>query len=174
MTVFFIVILHAENQTSPSSKFSSPLESFGIQRFQKREEAIPFTLKDLNGNQVSLSDFRGKPILLFFWATWCPSCKEDLPLLEKFSIGKRDQMTFLLITVDGERAVRKIINENKVTLPVLLDLKEKVMDYYRAWGWYPQTFLIDREGILVGKIIGQRDWSASEAWSAIKEIFSLH
>jgi hypothetical protein len=98
-----------------------------------------------------------------------------MPILEKFSQGKRDQLTILLIAVDGERkrAVQTIVDKNKVTLPVLLLLKEKVMDQYEVRGWLPLTFLVDQEGMLVGKIIGQRDWSSAEAWSCMKELFSL-
>ena len=84
-------------------------------------------------------------------------------------------MTILLITIDGERkrAAQKIVGKNKITLPVLLLLKEKVMDQYGVRGWVPQTYLVDQEGMLVGKIIGQRDWSSAEAWSCMKELFSL-
>jgi len=52
-------------------------------------------------------------------------------------------------------------------------LKEKVMDHYGVRGWVPLTFLIDREGMLVGKIVGQRDWCSPEAWSCLKELFEL-
>jgi hypothetical protein len=84
-------------------------------------------------------------------------------------------LTFLLITIDGERkrAAQKVIDQNKITLPVLLLLKEKTMDQYGVRGWIPQTYLVDQEGMLVGKIIGQRDWSSAEAWSCMKELFNL-
>jgi len=84
-------------------------------------------------------------------------------------------LTILLITIDGERkrAAEKVINQNKITLPTLLLLKEKTMDQYGVSGWMPQIFLVDQEGMLVGKIIGQRDWSSPGAWSCIKELFSL-
>jgi cytochrome c biogenesis protein CcmG, thiol:disulfide interchange protein DsbE len=163
-------------RTASSSQPDTPsCHSFGVQRFQERKEAPAFSLNSLDGKQVSLSDFRGKPVLLTFWATWCASCKEDIPLLEKFFTGKRDQLAILLITIDGERkkTAQKIINENKITLPVALLLKEKVMDHYMVRGWVPQTFLIDREGMLVGKIVGQRDWCSPEAWSCLKELFEL-
>ncbi len=81
----------------------------------------------------------------------------------------------VLIAIDGERkrAVQTIVNKNKITLPVLLLLKEKVMDQYGVRGWVPQTYLVDQDGMLVGKIIGQRDWSSPEAWSCMKELFGL-
>jgi thiol-disulfide isomerase/thioredoxin len=160
---------------SPTQPEYPSCSSFGVQRFQEKKEAPPFCLNSLDGKPIALSDFRGKPVLITFWATWCPSCKEELPILEKFSIGKRDQLVILLIVIDGERkrAAQKVVNENKITLPVLLLLKEKCMDQYGVRGWVPQTFLIDREGMLVGKIVGPRDWSAPEAWSCLKELFSL-
>ena len=114
-------------------------------------------------------------LLNLFWATWCTSCKEEIPLLEKFYVAKKDQLAILLITIDGERkkAAQKIADQNKVTVPVLLLLKEKVMDQYGVRGWVPQTFLIDQEGMLAGKIVGQRDWCSPEAWSCLKEFFEL-
>jgi peroxiredoxin len=167
--------LQVGRTASPSQPDSSSCSSFGVQRFQEKKEAPAFSLNSLDGKQVSLSDFKGKPVLLTFWATWCVSCKEEMPLLEKFFAGKRDQLAILLITIDGERkkAAQKVISENKITLPVLLLLKEKVMDHYMVRGWVPQTFLIDREGVLVGKIVGQRDWCSPEAWSCLKELFEL-
>ena len=153
----------------------SPCNSFGIQRFPEGKVAPVFSLNSLDGKQVSLSEFKGKPVLITFWATWCDSCKDELPVLDKFSVGKRDQLVFLLIAIDGERkkAVQKIVNERKITLPVLLLLKEKVMDQYGVRGWVPQTFIIDREGRLIGKTIGERDWRSPEAWSCLKELFEL-
>jgi len=170
-----IAFLQVGRAASPSQPECPSCNSFGVQRFQEKKQAPSFTLKNLYGDQASLSDLKGKPVLVVFWATWCESCKEELPVLEKFSIGKRDQLAILLIAVDGERkkAVQKIVNENKITLPVLLLLKEKVMDQYGVRGWVPQTFVINQQGMLVGKIVGQRDWSSSDAWSCLKELFEL-
>jgi peroxiredoxin len=175
IATLLIPFLQVGRAASPSQPECPSCNSFGVQRFQEKKEAPAFSLKSLDGKQVSLSDFRGKPVLITFWATWCASCKEEIPLLEKFFVAKKDQLAILLIAIDGERKrkVQQIINENKVTLPVLLLLKEKVMDQYGVRGWVPQTFLVDREGMLVGKIVGQRDWCSPEAWSCIKELFEL-
>jgi peroxiredoxin len=175
IATLLIPFLQVGRAASPSQPECPSCNSFGVQRFQEKKEAPAFSLKSLDGKQVSLSDFRGKPVLITFWATWCASCKEEIPLLEKFCVAKKDQLAILLIAIDGERKrkVQQIINENKVTLPVLLLLKEKVMDQYGVRGWVPQTFLVDREGMLVGKIVGQRDWCTPEAWSCLKELFGL-
>lgn len=174
MALFIVPLLHSKDLSS-SLKDSSACDTFGIQRFEEKKIAPPFTLKSLEGNTIALSDFKGKPLLLTFWATWCPTCREELPLLEKLSGGQRDQLAIVLIAIDGEREkkVRKIINENKITLPVALLLKEKMMDSYGIKGWVPITILIDATGLIVGKTVGEKDWSSPEAWSAIKEIFSL-
>ncbi len=175
MATLFAPCLQIGRAASPAQPECPSCNSFGVQRSQERKQAPSFSLRGLDGNQVSLSDFRGKPVLITFWATWCESCKEEMPILEKFSQGKRDQLAILLITIDGERkrAVQTVADKNKLTLPVLLLLKEKVMDQYGVRGWVPQTYLVDQEGVLVGKIIGQRDWSSAEAWSCMKELFSL-
>ncbi len=175
MTTVLIPCLQGVRAVSPSQSECPSCNSFGVQRIHGKKEAPAFSLKRLDGKQVSISDFRGKPVLIVFWATWCDSCKEEMPVLEKFYQGKTDQLTILFITIDGERksAAQKVINQNKITLPVLLLLKEKTMDDYGVRGWVPQTFLVDQEGMLVGKIVGQRDWSSAEAWSCMKELFSL-
>jgi peroxiredoxin len=176
MPIMLIFCLRVVRAASPSQPEYPSCDSFGIQRSQEKTGAPAFSLKGLDGKQVSLSDFKGKPVLIVFWATWWSSCREELLALEKFFQGKRDPLTILLITIDGERkrAAQKVINQNKITLPVLLLLKERTMDQYGVRGWMPQTFLVDQEGMLVGKIIGQRDWSSPGAWSCMKELFGLH
>ena len=176
VNVFSIAIPRAEG-TPPAVREDCPsCSSFGVQRFPEKKEAPAFSLKGLDGKTVSLSDFRGKPVLLVFWATWCPTCREGINLLEKFSIGKKDQFAILLLTIDGEREKRaeRIIKEDHITLPVLLIVKEKILDHYGVRGWIPLIFLVDREGLMVGKVIGERDWSSQQAWSVLKELFSLN
>lgn len=155
---------------------ASPCESFGIQTFLNKKEAPSFSLKDLNGKQVSLNDYSGRPLMVFFWASWCPSCKEDLPLLEKFfgQQGGGSQFNLLTIAIDGEKEkrIKSIIKDQRITLPVLLDLKEKVA---RSYGvkMVPTAFLISEERYVKGIIVGQRDWCAPEAHMAIREVFNL-
>ena len=175
MATLLIPCLQSGRAASPSQPECPSCSSFGVQRPQEKKQAPAFTLNSLDGKQISLSDFKGRPVLITFWATWCESCKEEMPQLEKFSQGKREQLTILFITIDGERkrSAQSIVDKNKITLPVLLLLKEKVMDQYGVRGWVPQTYLVDQEGSLVGKIIGQRDWCSADAWSCMKELFNL-
>ena len=175
IVTFFPPVLQMGRAASSSQPDTPSCQSFGIQRFQEKKEAPAFSLMGLDGKPISLSDFKGKSVLITFWATWCDSCKEELPIFEKFLVGKKDQLAILLIAIDGQRKkkVQQIVNENKLTLPVLLLLKEKVMDQYGVRGIVPLTFLVDQKGILLGKIVGPRDWCSPEAWSCLKEFFEL-
>ena len=150
-------------------------EDFGMQLFPGKKEAPPFTLKSMDGTQVTLDQLRGKPVILFFWGTWCDSCKEDIVLIQKFAEGKRDLITFYTVVVDGEREKRaqQIMAKLKVNLPSLLIYKEKVIDAYEI-RMIPTTYVIDQDGFLLGRSIGPRDWSKPQAWSAVKEILSIH
>lgn len=158
----------------PLRTVAHPDDSFGIQRFEVKWEAPPFSLKSLDGNQIALNDLRGKPIMLTFWATWCGSCTDEIPVIDKFSAGKRNQLTILTAAIDGEREkkIERFVKGKKITLPVLLDVKEKIARTYRVT-MIPTTFLIDRDGLIVGMIRGERDWSSQDAWPAIQEILSL-
>ncbi|MCX8118431.1 MAG: TlpA family protein disulfide reductase [Desulfobacterota bacterium] len=158
---------------SRANSKTNPCENFGIHRLKK--EPPPFSLKSLEGKEVSLKDYKGKPVLLFFWGSWCQACKEDLALLEKFGGRSNLQMEILTIAVDGEkeRRIRSIVKEYRITLPVLLDQKEKTA---RAYGvrMIPTAYLINQEGWMEGMIVGQREWHSSEAQLAIREALGLH
>jgi peroxiredoxin len=174
VAAFLIPSLWGEIPVTPGQRDYPSCEAFGVQRFEVRKEAPPFSLKNLDEKLTSLSDFRGKPVLMIFWAAWCPSCREEIPVIEKHFSGRQDQVAILLLAIDGdkEKRVRRYVQKEKITLPVLLDAREKVA---RTFGvtFIPVVFLIDREGGVIGKIVGERDWSSPKAWSAIQEIFGL-
>jgi len=165
---FLITSSHAAQTDFPACS------AFGVQRFQEKKAAHPFSLKMLDGKQVSLGDFKGKPVLFLFWASWCESCRDEIGHIEKFSQGKKDPLPIVLVAIDGEneKRIQRIIKEKKITLPVLLDVKEKTA---RAFGvrMVPTVFLINPEGNTAGMIVGPRDWNSPEAWSSIKELFGL-
>ncbi len=172
---FFLAVQPLQAQmTSPSLQKASICESFGIQRFNARKEPPPFSLKDLNGKQVSMSHYKRKPLLLFFWGSFCLACKEDLVLLEKIFERNRGEFEILTIAIDGEKEkkVRKVVKEYRITLPVLLDQKEQVARTYGV-RMIPTAFLINRLGWMEGAVIGQRDWCSQEALAAIRELLDL-
>ncbi len=133
------------------------------------KRAPDFSLTDLHGGKIGLKQFRGKIILLNFWATWCGPCKEEMPFLETLHRQFKEK-DFVLLTVsvdyEGARPVQEFINKQGYTFPVLLDPKSEVLDLYEVKG-IPTTFLIDKKGKMIGRAIGPRDWKCQEAISLI-------
>lgn len=102
----------------------------------------------------SLSDFRGKPVVINFWATWCTPCKEEMPLLEEFYNRYPNQMVIIGINSGEDKAtVDQFLGSQKITFPILLDLDGNVSDEYFVKN-FPMTFFIDKDGILRAQHIG--------------------
>lgn len=119
------------------------------------EKAIDFTLKDLNGNKVSLSDFKGKNVYLNFFATWCPPCRAEMPDIEKMYQKYKDK-DFVVLAVDlGEDrdTVKNFIEKNKFSFNVLLDSDQSVGEKYNISA-IPVSVFIDKKGNVVAKKVG--------------------
>lgn len=139
---------------------------------QKPVQAPDFTLSALDGKKVSLKDFKGKAVFLNFWATWCPPCTIEMPSME--SLHKRFKDKGLVVIAvnseEDEKKVGKFIKKKGYTFLVLLDRDGSVSsDSYRAIG-FPTTYLIDRQGMVVGKAEGAREWDSKESFRLIEEI----
>lgn len=120
-----------------------------------KEKAIDFKLKDLNGKEVSLSDFKGKKVLLNFWATWCPPCKAEMPDLENLYQENKDSDLVILAVNIGEdkETVQSFINKNRYNFNVLLDTDQGVAIDYNIVS-IPTSYFIDKEGNIVSKKVG--------------------
>jgi len=126
--------------------------------------APPFALRDLEGRPARLEDYRGRVVLLNFWATWCAPCREEMPAIQALA-RELDRQGLVVLAVnyqEGEAAVREFARETAVSVPVLLDPDGAVTRRYRVTV-LPTTVLIDRQGALVGTVLGFRDWAAPGA-----------
>jgi len=119
--------------------------------------APAFTLVDLNGKKVSLADFKGKPVVVNFWATWCGPCKLEMPWFEEFS-GKYKAQGLVVLGVDqDEDTPKNVVSEAArkvgVDYTILLPNKTIAKDY--ALGDYlPETFYLNKDGVVVGHSLG--------------------
>ncbi len=137
----------------------------GKPRFEKGVPAPNFTLPDLNGKMVSLTDYKGNVVLLNIWATWCPPCVEEMPSMEKLHQELKDESFEILavsIDVSGAEAVIPFMKKHKLGFSVLTDTTGAIKSLYQTTG-VPESFIIDKDGIIVEKVIGPRDWAASGA-----------
>ena len=160
--VFLIVFLRKERDST--LKTAEPIQP-GL-------EMPNFTFPDINGKEVSLSDHRGKVVLVNVWATWCPPCRQEMPsmqsLYEKFK-GENFEILAVSIDSEGREAVAPFMRKMNLTFPALLDPGETIRSLYGITG-VPESFIIDKQGILVEKIIGPINWATPEVFFFFKDL----
>jgi peroxiredoxin len=125
------------------------------------KEAPDFALSDLSGKKTRLSDLRGTVVLVNFWATWCPPCREEIPsmmALNRIMAGRPFRMLAVSIDQGGQGAVSGYFSRSGTSLPALLDSDGKVGSLYGITG-VPESFVIDKRGVIIKKIVGPLDWS---------------
>lgn len=125
-----------------------------------------FTFPDLTGKEVSLSDHRGKVVVLNIWATWCSPCIDEMPSIEKlYTKFKGEHFEILAVSIDteGSKVVAPFMKRLNLTFPALLDKKGKIRILYGATG-VPESFIIDKNGILLERIIGPIDWATQDVF----------
>ncbi|UOE57566.1 TlpA family protein disulfide reductase [Bacillus sp. CMF12] len=115
-------------------------------------KAPDFELKNLQGETVKLSDYKGKKVMLNFWATWCPPCKAEMPDIQKFYTQKGNEVVILAVNIDSHSDVAGFAEEMRVNFPILLDVNEKASNAYQIIT-IPTTFFIDEEGIIRNKYL---------------------
>ena len=139
------------------------------------EDNLPapdFTFPGLDGKKVSLSDYRGKVVLVNIWATWCPPCVDEMPSMEKlYNKFKGQNFEILAVSIDepGLKAVAPFMRKFNLTFPALIDSEGAINAVYGVTG-VPESFIIDKQGILIKKIIGPVDWASPAVFRFFSEV----
>ena len=119
-----------------------------------KDKAQEFELQNLRGETVKLSDFRGKPVLVNFWATWCGPCRIEMPVIQEYYRRYKSDFVVLAVNIDeSKNTVQSFVDEYQLDFPVLLDQGGKVTDAYRVRG-FPTSIFIDRDGNIRYQHIG--------------------
>jgi len=149
--------------------------SFEISNQVAVEGDIPapdFKFPGLDGKMVSLSDYKGKVVLVNIWATWCPPCVDEMPSMEKlYRKFKGKNFEILAVSIDepGLKAVAPFMKKSNLTFPALIDSEGAVKAVYGITG-IPESFIIDQQGILLKKIVGPVDWATPNIFRFFSEL----
>lgn len=159
--------------TEPSSQASAETSSV-LERVGPRvgTPAPNFQLWDLDGNPISLSEYRGEVVLVNFWATWCGPCRVEMPAMEKLYRefnGKGFEILAVSTDPQGVAVTRPFKESLGLSFPILHDSDYRVGIAYGA-RTLPITFLVDRQGMIRHRIFGARDWGSQEARQLIQTL----
>ncbi len=134
--------------------------------------APDFSLPSLTGNRiVDLDSLRGKVVLLNFWATWCKPCEDEMPAMERLHRTLSGSgFELVAISVDDDRAlVEKFAERLGLTFPILLDPRQEAAKAYQTFR-FPESLLVGRDGVVVERYIGTKDWDAAAYVARIRRL----
>jgi cytochrome c biogenesis protein CcmG, thiol:disulfide interchange protein DsbE len=133
-----------------------------------------FALPDVQGKLVRLSDFRGQPVLINFWATWCPPCRREMPSMQAlYEDFHRQGLVILAVASDaaGAATVAPFMQAYHLRFPILLDPENTVGERLRLAG-LPTTYLLDRRGRISGFEVGARNWNSPAVRRLITQLLA--
>jgi DsbE subfamily thiol:disulfide oxidoreductase len=164
----------ASAQSTAQSKGGAAIDYSVIPKMEPMKDkpsAPDFTLTTPDGKKVSLKDYRGKVVFLNFWATWCPSCRTEMPDMDKlYREYKAKGLEIVAVNVkDKKEDALKFVSSMKLTYPILLDPEGEAGLLYGAWGM-PATYLIDRKGVVQARLWGPAEWYSPQARKLIGQM----
>ncbi|MDZ7803149.1 TlpA disulfide reductase family protein [Thiohalophilus sp.] len=130
-----------------------------------------FTLEDMDGNTHRMEDYAGRVMVVNFWATWCPPCREEMPSMNRaWKTLKQHDIAMLGINVgEDEDTIFTFTGDYPVNFPILLDRDSSVIQAWPVRG-LPTTFVVDKQGQIVYRVIGGREWDAPELVDMLIEL----
>ncbi|MBO0778619.1 MAG: TlpA family protein disulfide reductase [Ktedonobacteraceae bacterium] len=136
---------------------TTPTTTSGGVGLEKGQAAPNFTVTTISGQKVSLSDFRGKPVMLNFWFVDCPACQEEAPDLQKFYAATKNDIVILGINIaDSHKDVRRFANQYRLTYPLGLDADRSIASLYSIQ-FEPTSYFLDSRGIIRARVEGALD-----------------
>jgi DsbE subfamily thiol:disulfide oxidoreductase len=176
MFLVAVCLFSACNAKAQSAVISGTAKAFddaGLRLLKERVSPRDFSLSLLEGETKSLSSYKGKVVFLNFWATWCGPCRIEMPSLEalynKFS--DKDLEILAVNCREDQAAVSSFLKNEGFTFPVLLDLNGRVSMNYGVQA-IPTTFLIDRDGMIILRLVGSTDWDTAKIHAALESLLS--
>jgi peroxiredoxin len=163
----------ADSRPRPRPSLDEAVRDLDLIRPARPKRADDFAVKLVQGDTLTLREQRGKAVMVNFWATWCPPCREEMPAMERLYRRHHSRgFVLLAVSVDTDASlVKPFLAEHKLTFPVALDAK---MDLANAYGVraLPASFLIDRDGNLAALALGPRAWDGNAAHALVDRLLT--
>ena len=143
----------------------------GVVKVAPAKDPVKINLQDVNGNRVDIADFEGKIVFLNFWTTWCPTCRIEMPSMEKLH-QKLKGKDFALVTINLQEPasrVKAFFEAYKLTFTALLDSTGEVGVSFGIRA-IPTTFILDRTGRIIGRVNGPREWDSKASIALFEKL----
>ncbi len=172
LVIFAISAMQSSRDGMAAPALTGQMQNFDLHETPRQVPPIAF--RNEKGEAVHLSDFRGRVVLLNFWATWCPPCREEMPSMERLYRAYRDRgFTVVAVSVDtaAPPKIRSFLDELQpaITFPVLHDRDSLVARRYSVPG-VPTSYLIDARGRIAYRALGEYDWFSPRAKEAVEAL----
>ena len=172
MVVCAMFLLMLSSMVAPGSALQASSEvTLKLDEAKKKVRAFNFKAQSLDGKPISITGLRGKVVFLNFWATWCVPCRLEMPAMESLHNAMKDK-NFVMLAVnisEPEVLVKKFVADLNLTFPVVLDPEGEISESYMAVN-LPITYIINKEGYIVRRAIGPRDWNGTAALQLFEKL----
>lgn len=160
----FVVLLFVPQTGKPIRVFVSRTLAFSpsIEKEGRRDMLTDYNweLADLNGKSVNLSRYKGKKIVINFWATWCPPCIAEMPSMQALYNDYKDRAVFLFVTNDGSEAIQKFMTKGNYTLPIYSE--QSAAPKLLQTNTLPTTYILNEMGEILINKTGAADWNSTK------------
>ncbi len=169
----FLLLALTSIRAALAAGYEDPELTHTLTRLKVAAPAPDFELADLDGRKHRLSDYRGKVVLLNFWATWCPPCRREMPSMEHL-YQKLEGEPFMVLAVDQQETEDDVFAftgqiDPRPTFPILLDSEGRITGLYAVKG-LPASIIVDREGRMVWRAVGGRAFDHPEIEKTLREM----
>jgi len=166
LCISFLTCMPKQVSAQASDELANLLRNARIQVNNQRTDPIDFSLSLLDGENTTLSSYNGQVVVLNFWATWCPPCRDEMPSMETlYQRYKNQGLEMLAVNLrENKNTVQQFIQRYNYTFPIPLDLDGRVGSRYGITS-IPTTYIIDKEGKIIGRIIGSIHWDTPQVFA---------
>ena len=171
MTVHRILLLVVSLGLAPAAVVAAEKSGQVLTPVADRPPAPELDLHDMDGDRHRMSDYLGRVVIVNFWATWCPPCREEMPSMQRAYEQLREEgIEILAINIgEDEDTLSAFTADHPVEFPLLLDLDSATIQRWPVKG-LPTTFVVDPEGRLAYRAIGERAWDDSDLLATLRAL----